>query len=62
MDQQHLRELAEAGGLCDGCGGVHTPRIEHAILADHADPPLCDCEDCPICRPVREALMEDEDQ
>ena len=56
MDQRTLKELAEAGGLCETCGGVHTRRIEQALIALEAQMPVCDC-DCAICKPLREAIQ-----
>ena len=57
MDQQELRTLAEAGGICERCGGAHTPRADQAILAQAAGLDACDC-DCPVCAPFRQALEQ----
>ena len=62
MDDQALRELAEAGAICQGCGGVHTPDIDTAIIGLAAEDvggrkiPWCRCEDCKLCAPLREAV------
>ena len=55
MDSDEIQRLAKSGGLC-ACGGVHVPQLDYAILASLTDLPFCECEDCRICAPVREAL------
>lgn len=56
MDEGKLRTLAKSGGICQSCGGVCQPKIEHAILATNAGLPLCTCPDCKTCESVRNAL------
>jgi hypothetical protein len=61
ISAEAIAELAESGGLCSECGGLHIPRIDVAILAVHAARksgviPFCHCESCPICREFREGL------
>ncbi len=56
MDEDKLRTLARAGGICLSCGGVCQSSIEHSILATNAGLPLCECEDCKTCQRVREAI------
>jgi hypothetical protein len=58
-----IAALAESGGLCAECGGIHISRIEVAIIAVNAaresgvSMPTCRC-DCATCRPFREAVRE----
>lgn len=54
--EQHLIVLAEAGGLCHVCGGVHAARIDAALLASAANLPTCDCDACELCGGLREQL------
>jgi hypothetical protein len=62
ISAEAIAELAESGGLCSECGGLHIPRIDVAILALNAERnsgvkiPFCHCESCPICREFREGL------
>lgn len=56
MEDSKIEELARAGGLCQLCGGVHQPLIEHSLLATLIGLPLCECEDCRICERVRRAI------
>jgi hypothetical protein len=57
MDQKRLRQLAEGGGICHKCGGVHTPKVDQAILAAAAGLPVCDCS-CAICAKFHAAVSE----
>lgn len=58
-----LRELAESGALCELCGGVCVPSISVAILLTHAATdsgqriPWCQCPECRVCAPLREAVL-----
>lgn len=57
MDQKRLRQLAEGGGICHKCGGVHTPKVDQAILASAAGLPACDCS-CSVCAKFHAAVEE----
>ena len=46
-----IQALAQAGGLCPTCGGVHALNIEIAILSRVAELPLCLCDGCQVCTP-----------
>ena len=62
ISAEAIAELAESGGICPECGGLHISRIEVAIIAVSAaresgvKMPTCRCEKCKTCRPFREAL------
>ena len=67
MDQptehpQTVRDLAEAGAICESCGGVHIPDIDTAILAQDSNLHWCDCEACQPCAEFRAALLRLRDQ
>jgi hypothetical protein len=57
-----LKELADSGAICEGCGGLHVAAIETAIIASTiatttgAPIPRCGCRRCPVCRSFREAV------
>jgi len=57
MDQKQLHRLAEGGGLCHTCGGVHTPKVDQAILAAAAGLPACNCS-CSICAKFNTAVKD----
>ena len=61
MEDRRITELAKAGGICQLCGGICQPAIEHSILATNAGLPLCTCPDCRICQRVRQAIEALED-
>lgn len=64
ISAEAIAELAESGGLCPSCGGIHISRIEVAIIAVNAAResgvamPNCRCDDCATCRPFREAVRQ----
>jgi hypothetical protein len=51
-----ITALAEAGAVCQTCGGVHMVSIDQFVLVLHAkrtagiELPWCTCEGCPTCR------------
>jgi len=55
--QQMVRDLAEAGGICETCGGLHVPDIDTALLAIRTDFAWCDCAECQPCMAFREILL-----
>jgi hypothetical protein len=56
--ERSLRELAEAGGLCEHCGGLHVPDVDTAIPSTKTDLPWCDCVECQPCAAFRETLLK----
>jgi hypothetical protein len=64
ISAEAIAELAESGGLCSECGGLHISRIEIAIIAVNAaresgvDLPTCRCETCGTCRAFRQTIRE----
>jgi len=62
ISAEAIADLAESGGLCAECGGVHVQRIEVAILLVNAAResgvtiPACRCGSCPVCTPFRNAV------
>lgn len=64
ISAEAIAELAESGGLCADCGGLHISRIEVAIIAVNAAResgvkiPNCRCGDCKTCLPFRNAVRE----
>lgn len=57
-DQDTIRELAEAGGICEACGGLHVPDVDTALLSLRTDLPWCDCEGCQPCAAFHAALTK----
>lgn len=56
MEESEIKKLARAGGICPQCGGVEVSIIDIAILSQAAGLEICDCEDCPHCARVRNAI------
>jgi hypothetical protein len=56
LPMEELRQLARSGVLCSTCGGTHTSTADVAILASAAGLPFCECPECELCRPIREAI------
>jgi hypothetical protein len=62
IPREWLNELADSGGLCESCGGVHIPDIDTAILAltaqreANVDVPHCTCSKCRTCVGFRLAV------
>jgi hypothetical protein len=59
---QIVRDLAEAGGICETCGGLHVPDIDTALLSARTDFEWCDCEGCAPCAAFRETLLKLRDE
>jgi hypothetical protein len=63
ISAEAIAELAESGGLCADCGGLHIGRIEVAIIVVNAarqsgvELPTCHCNDCSVCRPFHDAVL-----
>jgi hypothetical protein len=59
-----IAALAESGGICPECGGLHISRIEVAIIAVNAGResgvtiPTCRCDACETCRTFRQAVRQ----
>lgn len=57
-----VKELADAGALCDKCGALHVSGIEIGIITRSvakktgAPIPWCDCVECPVCKDFRTRL------
>ena len=69
-EEAWIVELARAKAICTVCGGVCQPKIENAILLSAAEEaggpqiPRCSCEDCSLCKWLKEgldALVEEEE-
>jgi hypothetical protein len=62
-DDEAIQELAASGALCERCGALCIPSIDLAILAltsanrNGVTIPWCRCDDCEMCRPLRDAVL-----
>jgi hypothetical protein len=58
IPDDHLRELAASGALCQECGGLCVGTVDVGIhaLATGVPLPWCACPECPVCRPFRESI------
>lgn len=62
IPQAALKELADSGAICNGCGGLHVASTDTAIIASSIAQttgtkiPWCDCPECPVCKKFREAV------
>lgn len=63
IPEEWIKELADAGALCQVCGGIHLVSMDQLLLASPqkffgassgVEVPWCSCPRCPDCGPWKE--------